>query len=260
MKPPMNIIKIFARISLFILTFTAINASATSPLTSFTSICTLDESCAVDGPTLVAFGSGQQYVYKTLSGNFVCSANTFKYKPKIPLQNPTCLSLNSDLNQEHRPQPIQLDSSDALTPGTYAIISAHSGKALAIRNTHLGDGAHLVQQDFNQHLNQMWDISDLHNGYYSITALHSHKVLESQDWSNRDGVKIQQFSWINSSNQHWRIKALEKNAYQISSRINGHVIDLLEMNQDENGPACLWTNWGGINQSWKLVPISIKQE
>ena len=53
----------------------------------------MQENCAVESPTLIAFGSQGTYAYRTLSGHFMCDAETFGLT-EAPT-DAVCLSLNS---------------------------------------------------------------------------------------------------------------------------------------------------------------------
>lgn len=230
-------------------------------LEGFTTICTLDENCAVEDSTLVAFGSQQQYTYKTLSGGFICAAKTFGLSTKV-VPSSTCLVLDKSLangsvsSSSSGTLTDDAEKAAGLASGQYAIISLSSGKALTIKDSDLDDGALLVQQDFEQQVNQIWDVKVLGNGFYSITAFHSQKALESQDSNNRDGANLQQFTWVNDWKQHWAIQPIGDGYFRINSRFNGQVVDLYEMNKKNNGEVCLWTYWGGNNQHWRFVAIT----
>jgi pectate lyase C len=55
--------------------------AASNRPSGFTTICSSGESCSVSGPTSVAFGAADQFVFKTLSGTFTCSVATFGSDP-----------------------------------------------------------------------------------------------------------------------------------------------------------------------------------
>ncbi len=226
----------------------------------FTTICTLDESCAVETSTLVAFGQQDRFVYRTLSGNFVCNGKTFGLDLKATTEG-ACLVLDPSLLAQSSSSsssgvPLEAVAGKRLQPGTYAIVSRSSGKALAVDGGSTDDGAVLVQQNFTESPHQLWQIDDLGNGYYSIKAMHSGKTLETQDLSTRDGAKLQQLPWMNSWDQHWIIQPLNGGFFRIGSRYSNQTLDVYEMNQRDNGPVCLWTFWGGDNQQWRLIEIA----
>ena len=244
--------------SLAALAFPAAHADA---LDGFSTICTLDESCAVESSTLVAFGHKEDFSYRTLSGNFVCNGKTFGIQGKVSAES-TCMTLDSSVlgsassssssgaTQYKEAKPGQIST------GFYAIVSRSSGKSLAIADGSEEDGAALVQQDFTGAAYQIWQVEDLGDGYYAITAQHSEKALDLQDFTNKDGVKLQQNPWMNSWDQHWVIQKLNGGFYRITSRQSNQALDVYEMNQMNGGTVCLWTYWGGDNQQWRLLPIT----
>lgn len=240
------------------LAFSSVHASAPE---GFTTICTLDESCAVDASTLVAFGHEDTFSYRTLSGNFVCNGSTFGIVGKT---NPaaTCMTLDSaaltsssSSSSSGVSNPSNEAVSGLLPTGLYAIVSRSSGKALAIAEGSSADGALLVQEDFSSEPHQLWRIEDLGNGYHSITAHHSNKTMDLQDFTNKDGVKLQQNPWMNSWDQHWVIQKLNGGYFRINARQSNQTLDVYEMNRKNGGPVCLWTYWGGDNQQWRILPV-----
>lgn len=243
--------------SLAALAFSTFSAHA---LDGFSTICTLDESCAVDSSTLVAFGNEKAFSYRTLSGNFVCNGKSFGINEKVDPES-TCMTLDSSvLGSASSSSSSGIANAQKAAPGQvatglYAIVSRSSGKALAIADGSGEDGAPLVQQDFTGASYQIWRVEDLGNGYYAITAQHSEKALDLQDFTNKDGVKLQQNPWMNSWDQHWVIQKLNGGFFRITSRQSNQALDVYEMNQKNGGPVCLWTYWGGDNQQWRLLPI-----
>lgn len=243
--------------SLAALAFTTAHAGTAE---GFTTICTLDESCAVEGSSIVAFGH-DTFSYRTLQGNFVCNGETFGITDKVSPDS-TCQTLNPFVVEA----PSSSSSSGAIAQqdiapgqvptGLYAIVSRSSNKALAIADGSNADGAPLVQQDFMGAAHQIWQVKDLGDGYYAITAHHSEKTLDLQDFTNKDGVKLQQNPWMNSWDQHWVLQKLNGGFFRITSRLSNQALDVYEMNQKDGGPVCLWTYWGGDNQQWRLLPIS----
>lgn len=227
----------------------------------FSTICTLDESCAVDGSALVAFGHNDTFTYRTLTGNFVCNGTTFGLTDKASPES-TCLALDpsvvgSTSSSSSSGATLQKEAIPGqVASGLYAIVSRSSSKALAVAEGSEADGALLVQQDFTGATHQIWQVTDLGNGYYSITAHHSEKALDLQDLTNKDGVKLQQTPWMNSWDQHWGIQKLNGGFLRITSRLSNQALDVYEMNQKDNGPVRLWTYWGGDNQQWRLLPIT----
>lgn len=246
----------FAAAALIIVTF----QTQAAPPEGFVSICTLDESCAVESSTLVAFGQQDRYSFRTLSGSFVCNGKTFGIEGKVS-PAATCMTLDSNLlgtasSSSSSGGSLADQALPRISSGTYAIVSRFSGKALAISAGSEDDGALLVQQDFRGEPHQLWRIEDLKDGFYSIAASHSGKSLDILDLNNRDGAKLQQLPWMNSWDQHWNIQPLNGGFFRIASRHSHQSLDVYEMNRHDGGTICLWTFWGGENQQWRLIPVS----
>src|SRR5215510_2271958 len=55
-------------------------ASAANRPSGWTTICSENQTCTVAANTNVAFGRADQFIYKVLSGSFVCSSATFGSK------------------------------------------------------------------------------------------------------------------------------------------------------------------------------------
>lgn len=241
--------------------------SATFALDGFESICTLDENCAVDESTLVAFTHNDQITYKTLSGNFLCAPASFNL-PNNTLSNKNDAQCYAMIGASSSSSSSSSSGSDLTTAdlplinsGTFAVVSLATGKALALDMLDTNDNsdslsaARVVQQNFGGLSDQVWQITDLENGFYSITLPGTQMALEGKDWDVRDGAKLQPTPWINSWNQHWQLEALDNGAFIIRSRFSGNTLDVYEMNPKHNANVVLWTYWGGENQHWRLVPI-----
>lgn len=56
-------------------------SAATNRPDGYKTICKVDQACVVDANTTVAFGASGQFVYKVLSGSFVCGVDTFGADP-----------------------------------------------------------------------------------------------------------------------------------------------------------------------------------
>ncbi len=76
--------------------------AASNRPSGFTTICSIGELCTVNGPTNVAFGASDLFVFKTLSGTFTCSVATFGSDP-IPSKSVKECSV--DLSAAPAPSP-----------------------------------------------------------------------------------------------------------------------------------------------------------
>lgn len=57
------------------------SSAATNRPDGFTTICTIGQTCSVNGTQTVAFGASGQFVYRQLSGSFTCDVATFGSDP-----------------------------------------------------------------------------------------------------------------------------------------------------------------------------------
>lgn len=226
------------------------------PAEGFSTICTLDESCAVDDSTLVGFGADGEYVYRSMHGAFVCTGTTFGVDDAPEQATCVALTVGDALNGDNG-DAAEIAPPVHLEEGVYALVSRFSGKGLEVKGAAQKDGAKIVQNDFHQKPHQLWYVTPLEDHYYSISALHSDQVLEVRDWSISDGAKLEQTPWLNSWNQHWRIEPVDNGYFKVQSRFTGKVLDVYEMNRNAEGDIRTWTYWGGENQHWRLVPINL---
>lgn len=232
------------------------------PVKGFESICTLDESCSVERPTLVAFAMKELKTYKTLSGNFICNPSTFDLPEDFgsASSDAQCYAMLAAVGSSSGASSSGADPEEVpkqMSAGTFAIVSLSSGRALALGKPDAKDDKRVVQQDFQQLAHQVWQLTPLDSGYYSITVPGTDLALESKDWDTRDGAKLHKTSWINSWNQHWLIEDTGKGALAIRSRLSSQVMDAYPMTNKNSGDVVLWTYWGGENQHWRLVPIDL---
>jgi pectate lyase len=73
--------------------------AATNRPDGFRTICKIGQTCSVEDNTNVAFGASGQFVYKVLSGTFVCSVETFGSDP-IPSKNVKECSISTDASND----------------------------------------------------------------------------------------------------------------------------------------------------------------
>jgi pectate lyase len=69
------------KLALALLLLAGSASAATNRPDGFKTICKVDQVCTVDANTNVAFGASGQFVYKVLSGSFVCNVDTFGTDP-----------------------------------------------------------------------------------------------------------------------------------------------------------------------------------
>lgn len=258
----MKYIRCMARLTAGLMFLCALQTHAENP-TDFQALCAYGEQCEVKQPTLVAFGSLDKMVLRSLNGQFVCQGNTFG-KRRADTGQEHCYLHRAAVratgpSKSSPPAKTESRKGTVLPAGDYAIISHSSGKALEVRNAGAADGAQITQSDFQDAPHQIWRITPISKTHYSIVALHSKKALQAQQNVANDGAKLQQYPWMDSNNQHWSIEPVTDDLWRITSRANGKVVDVYEMNKNTQGAIVTWSFWGGENQLWSFVPVDASE-
>jgi len=237
--------------------------AATNRPSGFTTICKTDESCTVAANTNVAFGASGAFVYKVLSGNFVCSVATFGSDP-IPEKSVKECSISSDGSTGTSSSASSSSSSSSssvasgsIANGRYSIINRHSGLALEVSGAGLNDGDNIVQWEYWGGDNQNWDVASLGNGYYSVRAAHTGKSVDVYNFSMDPGGEIRQWEYWGSDNQQWAITSVGEGYFTISSRLNGFALDVWEWSAANGGDIRQWDTLGGWNQQWTFQATGV---
>ncbi len=254
----MKYVRCMAHLSASLILLCAISTHAENP-TDFQALCAYGEQCEVKQPTLVAFGSLDKMVLRSLSGPFVCHGKAFG-KRRADTGQELCYvhkaaERRAGTSRSSTSVKAEPKKGTVLPAGDYAIISHSSGKALEVRNASAGDGAQITQSDFQDAPHQIWRITPINKSHYSIVALHSKKALQAQQTVANDGAKLQQYPWLDSNHQHWSIEPVTDDLWRITSRANGKAVDVYEMNKNNQGAVVTWSFWGGENQLWSFVPV-----
>ncbi|MGD8911014.1 MAG: hypothetical protein PVI92_16890, partial [Chromatiales bacterium] len=71
----------FIKLGLILFLLAGSVSAATNRPDGFKTICKIGQTCSVDSSTNVAFGASDRFVYKVLSGSFVCNVDTFGTDP-----------------------------------------------------------------------------------------------------------------------------------------------------------------------------------
>ena len=150
--------------------------------------------------------------------------------------------------------------------GAFWIESASSGKVLDVPNSSTTSGTFIQQYTRHAGRNQQWRFTYLGSGFWSIRNLHSGLVLDVPGLSLNRGTPIQQYTWNGGHNQQWQL--VEPNGtvsqgtlrfgvpYKIVNRRSGLVLDVPGFSPNNGAIIQQFTDNGGANQKWYLVPTS----
>src|SRR5262249_45370369 len=153
-------------------------------------------------------------------------------------------------------------------PGYYKIHSTATGWVLQVAGASAVDGALVRQGSWTGGDNQQWSLSmdtDLDtNAWYTITARHSGLSLgvAGGPTATADGTPVEQALAANATNQRWRRQPVTGTDAYLLVPPPTSVLPLLLSCLDLNGGSTadgaviqLWTQNGGANQNWQLVPV-----
>jgi glucosylceramidase len=141
---------------------------------------------------------------------------------------------------------------------TYRIVSAASGKPIAVAGASTADGAHIVENADDDALDQQWTLIDAGNGNYNLINRNSGKAVDDTGGSKLNGTVMQQYTinGVGNSNQQWRITQDVNGYYTMTNLTSGDNLDLTNGAFDDGTPIQQWQPASGtVNQEWQLVPV-----
>ena len=233
--------------------------SATNRPDGFTTLCKIDETCALSSSTQVAFGASGQFVYKTLNSNFICNAATFGTDP-VPSKSVKECSISKNVSGEPDnnagndtdSEPSASDDS-TLSSNQYVIINRHSGLAIDVAGNSAADGANILQSQVGDTDLPYWDVTSLGNGYYSIRSASSGQSIDVYEFSMEPGAEIRQWSYWGGDNQQWAVTPVGDGYFTITSKLNGLALDAWEWSKADQADIRQFTHLGAVNQQWRFA-------
>lgn len=137
----------------------------------------------------------------------------------------------------------------------FYFVAVHTGnKVLEVINFYTHDRASLGIRNLKPGAaNQMWAFVPCGGGFYEIINKHSNMVLDDSTFSRPGGV-VYQYHRHGGANQHWRVKkAGEEDYIQFFSKCGNLVLDVGDQRKDDGAVICVWHDWKGSNQTWRLI-------
>lgn len=144
--------------------------------------------------------------------------------------------------------------------GNYKIISAHSGKALAVAAGSTTEGTKVHQWTFNGNENQIWEIRPQSDGTHLLVAKHSGQALQVADASLNNGAILQQRPISASGAQRFQIDesyggSAVENRFKLRNVRSGKMVDVANWSTADGGSVIQWAATGNANQDWLLQPL-----
>ena len=142
-----------------------------------------------------------------------------------------------------------------LLPG-YALIAAHSGKALDVAGGAKEDGARIIQWTYNGGNNQRWLPQPVGDGSFVFACRNSDKVLDVAGASKQNGARVIQWQRNGGPNQRWRLYAFGSLYAVFINEHSGKALDVSGGAGDEGAVVIQWDWNGGANQLWRGVALT----
>jgi hypothetical protein len=150
-------------------------------------------------------------------------------------------------------------TSDPTAPSsrTYYRIETFAGKVLDVDRNSCGDGAHVIQFDWNGDNNQRWLFLRQSDGTYVVRNKASGKVLDVTGGPQAlaAGDKIQQWTDLGGMNQRWRIEHAGDGLVRLVAAHSGHVLDVEGVSTSNLARLQQWPWLNGANQKFALTAI-----
>ena len=152
-------------------------------------------------------------------------------------------------------------------PGYYKIQSGASGMVLTVQGASTADGTPVQQSAWTGADSQQWSLSLLTDldpdAWYTITARHSGLSLGvvGGPSATQDGALIEQALPANAANQRWRLQPAAGDSYllipQHTTLFPGiqACLDLAGGSPADGATIQQWTQTGGTNQQWQILPV-----
>ncbi|MGI9022139.1 MAG: RICIN domain-containing protein [Acidimicrobiales bacterium] len=142
-----------------------------------------------------------------------------------------------------------------LLPG-YALVAAHSGKALDVAGAATNDGARVIQWSLNGGNNQRWLPQAVGDGSFVFVCQNSKRVLDVAGGSPVNGARVIQWQWNGGDNQRWRLYGVGPSHAVFINVRSGNALDVAGGSGAEGAGVVQWEWNGGANQLWRGVPFA----
>jgi Ricin-type beta-trefoil lectin domain-like len=140
------------------------------------------------------------------------------------------------------------------TDGNQEIECVSSLKSVTVSGASTSKNAAVVQQNFTDDTNALWDISATSSGYYKIKNVHSGLYLVVQGASKSDGAKIIQYSYVgDKGNDEWKPQVNSDGSYTFINRYSGLVLDNPGSSTATGTQFDQWSSNGGSNQKFYMI-------
>jgi hypothetical protein len=140
--------------------------------------------------------------------------------------------------------------------GDFKIINLNSGKAVSVTNGSNSSLSILIQWNFGNSNDQIWNFQSTGDGYYYIAGKYSGKVIEVKGASTLKGAFIQINDKNGNNNQLWQINLLGNNQYAIINKGSGMALSVASASKLNGAKLVQWTSIRTASeQKWVIEPV-----
>lgn len=147
------------------------------------------------------------------------------------------------------------------TDGSVTLAAQHSGKLLEVAGCSLAWGARVQQGPANGTPCQRWTLQPQADGSFVLSNVNSGQRLNVWGASQAYGAQVIQWPYANAANERWRIEPVSPNnvvaaTYTLVNVNSQKVLDVASLTPTAGANVHQWTDWGGLNQRWNVLPTA----
>jgi chitinase len=140
----------------------------------------------------------------------------------------------------------------AVSPGTYTLVRAGSGKCLDVYAAGSADGTNIQQYSCNGTGAQSFRVEDQGGGTYRVVNVPTGKCVDVNARGTADGTNIQLWSCNGTVAQSFRIEDRGGGYFQLVNTNAGKCMDVSAASAADGANVQLWTCNGTDAQRWQL--------
>jgi len=227
--------------------------------------------------------SGEQYGYN------VYQSDCFGCSPQIWILNPIEKGIYSIRNEKYNNHYLEVDESKlnaganvqggiyegkpsqqwSFVPdgkGSYAILALHSGRCLTVDGNKMDNSASIIQDDYQQKLNQMWIVQPVDSYPFNLSSDCSHLLKEISFGIMPASSGISYLEYYDNKvmkSQYctlWKLQPIGDGFFALMNSTKCLQAEILDLDNESRGFKVTVGEYKGLdNQMWRFKPICDNQ-
>lgn len=196
--------------------------------------------------------NGDGYVLRNRSSSKCVDQQNSSSADGGALQQMGC---NGGLNQTYVLTPTS-PANITVASGRYTIKNLNSSKCLDVPNSSTSDSVQLQQYTCNSTAAQQYDVVYVGSSLYEIVNANSGKCVDVRSGFTSNGTAVQQYACNHTTSQRFYARGVGDGSFWLKSALNGSSpIEIAASSTADSAKTQIWSNTGGNNQKWKLLPV-----